>query len=74
MEDHAFGMGISKLPRTNKHEQSKILIHASSLLCAESSKRTVRTLAQLDMEKINFDLILALLKWIVGGDHEVKYK
>jgi hypothetical protein len=28
----------------------------------------------LDMEKINFDLILALLKWIVGGDHEVKYK
>ena len=36
------------------------------------SKQTIRTLALMDLEKINYDLVLELLEWIVTGDHEVR--
>nr|KAG5699673.1 hypothetical protein BaRGS_022071 [Batillaria attramentaria] len=35
----------------------------------DCSKRTIRTMALMDLEKINYDLILLLLEWIVSGDH-----
>ncbi|XP_070180183.1 putative ATP-dependent RNA helicase DHX57 [Littorina saxatilis] len=34
------------------------------------SKLTIRNLALMDLEKINYDLILELLEFIVSGDHE----
>ncbi|KAL8572372.1 hypothetical protein ACOMHN_023141 [Nucella lapillus] len=36
----------------------------------EYSKTTVKTMATMDLEKINFDLIMSLLTWIVSGNHE----
>ena len=38
----------------------------------ECSKGTIGTLALMDLEKINYDLVLELLEWIVTGDHEVR--
>ncbi|XP_076442712.1 putative ATP-dependent RNA helicase DHX57 [Babylonia areolata] len=34
------------------------------------SKRTIKTMATMDLEKINYDLILSLLSWIVSDKHE----
>ena len=28
----------------------------------------------MDHEKINYDLLLAILEWIVAGEHEVRVK
>ncbi|XP_069625162.1 putative ATP-dependent RNA helicase DHX57 [Ranitomeya imitator] len=33
------------------------------------SKSVIKTLSAMDLDKINLDLIEALLEWIVGGDH-----
>ncbi|XP_046351215.2 putative ATP-dependent RNA helicase DHX57 [Haliotis rufescens] len=39
---------------------------------SEYHKSTIKAMAIMDMEKINFDLIVAILEWIVGGKHEYR--
>lgn len=49
-------------------------IFLKSRLCfvfSDYSKQTIRCLANMDYEKINFDLIVTLLEWIVAGNHQV---
>ena len=35
----------------------------------EYHKSTVKSLAMMDHTKINFDLVVELITWIVNGDH-----
>ena len=32
---------------------------------------TLKAMAQMDLEKLNFDLIVQLLEWLVLGKHKV---
>lgn len=40
---------------------------------AEYKKSTCKALSMMDLDKINYDLILELLEWIVDGDHQVRF-
>ena len=47
----------------------KLLLNNHSF--ADYSKSTIFSLCAMDHNKINYDLIVALLEWIVGEEHEV---
>lgn len=40
---------------------------------AEYKKSTCKALSMMDLDKINYDLILELLEWIVDGEHRVRF-
>ena len=43
-------------------------------LFADYSKSTISSLVAMDHEKINYDLLVAILEWIVAGEHEVRVR
>ncbi|XP_051504272.1 putative ATP-dependent RNA helicase DHX57 isoform X2 [Myxocyprinus asiaticus] len=47
----------------------QLSLHELTARYSNCSKFVVKTLAALDLEKINMDLIESLLEWIVDGDH-----
>lgn len=40
---------------------------------AEYKKSTCKALSMMDLDKINYDLILELMEWIVDGEHQVRF-
>lgn len=40
---------------------------------SEYKKSTCKALSMMDLDKINYDLILELLEWIVDGEHQVRF-
>lgn len=50
-----------------------IIIANLYLHVAEYMKSTCKALSMMDLDKINYDLILELLEWIVDGDHQVRF-
>ena len=50
---------------------SGYLVEFIFFMVSEYKKSTIKVLATMDQEKINYELIEALLEWIVYGDHEV---
>ena len=51
----------------------KIFSELRFLCKLDHSKGTVRCLACMDHEKIDFDLIEMLIEWILNGNHKVGY-
>lgn len=39
------------------------------MLIADTKKSVLRTIAEMDLDKINMDLVENLLEWIVDGPH-----
>ena len=42
------------------------------MVVTDYGKETLRTLALMDLEKVNNELLLELLTWIVTGNHQVR--
>lgn len=40
---------------------------------SEYKKSTCKALSMMDLDKINYDLILELMEWIVEGEHQVRF-
>lgn len=40
---------------------------------SEYKKSTCKALSMMDLDKINYDLILELMEWIVDGEHQVRF-
>ena len=51
--------------------RSNFQILLKVLLSTDYSKSTITALGVMDHEKINYDLIVAVLEYIVVGEHEV---
>ena len=41
------------------------------IFVSDYKKLTCKTMSIMDLDKINFDLIVELLEWIVDGEHQV---
>lgn len=40
------------------------------MLIADTKKSVLKTIAEMDLDKINMDLVENLLEWIVDGSHD----
>lgn len=54
---------------SDKMRDDKLKVKQLMARYPDYNKRTIRTLALMDFDKINYDLILQLLEFIVAGDH-----
>ncbi|XP_072164238.1 LOW QUALITY PROTEIN: putative ATP-dependent RNA helicase DHX57 [Diadema setosum] len=57
-------------PAADNVRDSNLTVPQMTLRYSEYEMSTIKTLATIDPEKLNNDLIEELVKWIVDGDHE----
>ncbi|XP_051946382.1 putative ATP-dependent RNA helicase DHX57 [Xyrauchen texanus] len=65
----SFGSLMKKDSVKDSVPDQQLSLQELTVRYSNCSKSVVKTLATLDLEKINMDLIESLLEWIVGGDN-----
>ncbi|XP_052007005.1 putative ATP-dependent RNA helicase DHX57 [Xyrauchen texanus] len=67
--DLSFSSFTKKAPVKDSVPDQQLSLQELTVRYSNCAKFVVKTLATLDLEKINMDLIESLLEWIVDGDH-----
>ncbi|XP_062852222.1 putative ATP-dependent RNA helicase DHX57 [Trichomycterus rosablanca] len=66
----SFGSFVNKGAVKDSIPDQQLGVQELTLRYPKCSKSVVKTLAALDLDKINMDLVESLLEWIVDGDHK----